>query len=329
MTAVVELDPIDERDQWLDWRREGLGGSDIAALCGMSRWATPMSLYLDKTGMLDDNDAGEAALWGRLLETPICWEFENRTGLHVAGRQLCVVDEEHPWRRATLDGLVTDSTLAYSLDYLLDVALGTFESKASSSFGNDDGIPDEYAVQCQWQMGTAGQTAGWLAVLHHGRSLAIHELAFEPAVYNGLCEIADRFWERVTDRNPPPADSAEATTAALKDAYRHLAGDGLAIELGDDQAAIARALVPARSAVKHAQAELDLVENQLRAALGEATVATYAGEELVTWKAQKTAAPFDRKAFTAAHPDLAAQFTGEPGTTRVLRPTKALKAMED
>lgn len=34
----------DERSEWLDWRRGGIGASDVAALCGMSPWASPMSV---------------------------------------------------------------------------------------------------------------------------------------------------------------------------------------------------------------------------------------------------------------------------------------------
>ena len=330
MTTVMHLDPIDARPEWLDHRRRGIGGSDIAALCGMSRFATPMSVYLDKIGMLDDSDAGEAALWGRLLETPIAWEFENRTGLHVAGAQLCVVDQRADWRRATLDGLVVETDARYTdtpipADEMLAAALGTFESKASSQFGFDDGIPDEYAVQCQWQMGITGLTAGWLAILHNGRRLVIEELEFDPSVFDGLAEIADRFWhDHILARNPPPVDSADATTQALKDAYRERA-QGTAVELSDDVALIARGLLPARAAVKKAQAELDLIENEIRAALGDHTVGTYAGEELVTWKAQNTAARFDVNGLRAAHPELVEKFMGEKGTTRVLRPTKALK----
>lgn len=327
MTAPTHLDPIEDRATWLEWRRQGIGGSDIAALCGMSRFATPMSVYLDKTGMLDDADAGEAALWGRLFETPIAWEFENRTGLHVIGAQLCVVDPNASWRRATLDGLVTDSH-AHDADVARDdltAALGTFESKASSQFGFEDGIPDEYAVQCQWQMGVTGLTTGWLAILHGGRRLVIEELEFEPGVFDGLREIADRFWhDHVLAQNPPPADSAEATTRALKDAWRDRASE-VAVEFSADVALLARGWLAQRDAAKRSQSQLDLIENQLRAALGEATLGTYAGEELVTWKPQKTGARLVLDALKAAHPEIVEKFMGEPGTTRVLRPTKALK----
>ena len=45
-----------ERAEWLDWRRGGIGSSDIAAIIGLSPWATPYSVWAEKTGRLDNHD---------------------------------------------------------------------------------------------------------------------------------------------------------------------------------------------------------------------------------------------------------------------------------
>ena len=38
------------RDAWLAARRSGIGGSDIAAICGLSPYQTPYDVWLDKLG---------------------------------------------------------------------------------------------------------------------------------------------------------------------------------------------------------------------------------------------------------------------------------------
>ena len=38
-----------ERDEWLKLRKEGIGGSDAGAICGLNPYASPMSVYQDKT----------------------------------------------------------------------------------------------------------------------------------------------------------------------------------------------------------------------------------------------------------------------------------------
>ena len=44
------------RDEWLDWRRKGLGGSDAAAVLGISPFRTARDLYYDKLGIVTADD---------------------------------------------------------------------------------------------------------------------------------------------------------------------------------------------------------------------------------------------------------------------------------
>src|SRR5690606_4476883 len=105
-------------------------------------------------------------------------------------------------RRATLDGLVFDRPDAFPPD-----ALGLLEVKTTSDDVSawEDGPPDHYRLQVLWSLGIVGLTRAWLAVLHRGQKLRIHELDFEPAIFESLCRIVDRFWhENVLAENPPP-----------------------------------------------------------------------------------------------------------------------------
>ncbi|MEO3946205.1 YqaJ viral recombinase family protein [Gorillibacterium sp. CAU 1737] len=38
-------------DQWLNYRRGGIGGSDIAAICGLSKWRTPIHVYAPRASL--------------------------------------------------------------------------------------------------------------------------------------------------------------------------------------------------------------------------------------------------------------------------------------
>ena len=58
------------RDEWLEKRRHGIGGSDAAIIMGVSPFSSLMDLWLDKTGQFEANedDASEAMYWGNVLE---------------------------------------------------------------------------------------------------------------------------------------------------------------------------------------------------------------------------------------------------------------------
>ena len=55
-------------EDWLEYRKQGIGGSDAAVACGISRYKSPVELWLEKTGQLPNQEAGEAAYWGTQLE---------------------------------------------------------------------------------------------------------------------------------------------------------------------------------------------------------------------------------------------------------------------
>ena len=70
-------------EDWLEYRKTGIGGSDAAVVCGISRYKSPVELWMEKTGQLPSQETGEAAYWGNLLEALVREEFTKRTGIAV------------------------------------------------------------------------------------------------------------------------------------------------------------------------------------------------------------------------------------------------------
>lgn len=64
-------------EEWLLHRRNGIGGSDLAAICGISKWRTPMHVYLEKLGETPEEQMGEAAEWGTRLEPLVADKFAS------------------------------------------------------------------------------------------------------------------------------------------------------------------------------------------------------------------------------------------------------------
>ena len=67
-------------EDWLEHRKLGIGGSDASVVCGINKYKSPVELWLDKTGQLPPQEAGEAAYWGTQLESIVRAEFTKRTG---------------------------------------------------------------------------------------------------------------------------------------------------------------------------------------------------------------------------------------------------------
>ena len=62
---------------WLKHRSLGIGGSDVAAILGLSKWKSPLSVYMDKVfpEQADDKPKHEAMEWGSRLENSIATKF--------------------------------------------------------------------------------------------------------------------------------------------------------------------------------------------------------------------------------------------------------------
>lgn len=101
------------RAEWLAQRRTGIGGSDVAAILGLSPWRTPYQVWEDKTGRSDDQEETPALYWGRLLEDPIRQAYADRTGLTVTKPDRMFTSEAHPFMLANLDGIASDLSLIH------------------------------------------------------------------------------------------------------------------------------------------------------------------------------------------------------------------------
>ena len=56
------------REEWLEWRRGGIGGSDAATIVGLNPYRSRLELYADKLGMMPEKEDSEAMRIGRDLE---------------------------------------------------------------------------------------------------------------------------------------------------------------------------------------------------------------------------------------------------------------------
>ena len=76
-----------DRKAWLEARKQGLGGSDVATIAGLSKWKSQVQVFLEKTQAIEQEDVqSEAAYFGNVLEEVVAQEFAKRTGLKVQRR---------------------------------------------------------------------------------------------------------------------------------------------------------------------------------------------------------------------------------------------------
>lgn len=266
-----------DRAQWLDRRRAGIGGSDIAAVLGVSPWRTPLQVWASKLVELDE-DADEVMAWGRRFEPLILdvWAAERRS--RVTHRGALIRNRERPWMMATLDG-VTRVTVAGLEDAYLATARrvpALVEAKSVSDWTWPE-IPQHYQLQAQWSMAVAGFELAFLVVLHGGRKLDTYDLPADPAVQAELIDEAALFWQAVEAGEPPAAEAGDLAFLSSLFPQSH----EQAVEIPPDAVA---ELYDSRRAYDAAKERKEDAEATVKAMLADADTAVSDQTVIATWK---------------------------------------------
>ena len=162
----IHIPPHDmSRETWLAERRKGLGGSDAAAACGLSRFTSPRQLFHDKRGDLEEQPDNDSFYWGRKLEGIVLEEAEQQTGLEMAPYKYMIWSQKYPWAFVNLDGLIYES--GDPVGIVECKTAGWIKSDEWGSSGTDL-MPREYVMQCQHALAVTALQFAILAVLIGG-----------------------------------------------------------------------------------------------------------------------------------------------------------------
>jgi putative phage-type endonuclease len=282
---------MSERDDWLRWRRDGIGGSDIPALLGLSRYASPWSLWAEKVGLLEPSETTQRQRIGQVLEDAIAVLFHEATGLYSVGSQTQCRHPEHPVAQCTADGFASEAPIVGPADFPNELTIGTHQIKTDGRFGWPDGVPVNIRAQCVWEMGVTRQQHCWLSVLFAGFRFEVFEIAWDADAERDwlvMLDAAETFWrEYVEPGNPPPIDDSDATSDAIRAVWpEHLPGASAPLDSLRDRLAQRSEL---QAQIKSTKAELSLIDNEIRATLADAEIGTLDGVPVFTYRTSQRA----------------------------------------
>lgn len=289
-------------EEWLAWRRRGVGGSDAPVIMGLSPYKGWLALYVDKTDRgLDPREPNESAYWGQQLEEIVAREFEKRSGLRVAEPTTPLVQHQTlTWMIGTPD--------RYVYDPVTGAFLGILECKTTAARRDEEWEqgPASYAVcQLQHYLAVVNAPRGWIAVLIGGQRYAHFAVERDDAYIERLVAEEARFWEHVTTDTPPPPDGRESTSSIINTKFQTSILDS-SVELEGEARDAALRLIELAKEVP--VVEIDRLKNVVKLALREHEVGLVDGVPLISWR-PSSRTTFDVKRFKAERPDLVDAYT--------------------
>jgi len=286
-----------DRSDWLDLRRTGVGGSDIAALVWphlpsatvlgeRPPFKSRMQVYLDKTGQLDEEAPSEYLRDGSDLEPHVAarlreWAHEHEPTLSFDDEppQTKLVERERKGRYLPM--IVSLDRFGRLGEEPVGIELKTTNPHSFEAW--EYGVPLSYRCQVQWYMEGLSLPRFYVACWSYGRPLSVHVVEHDAAFCNQLLDAAVDFWhDHILADSPPPYDGSKSDTLRLAELYPQATNTEVvaldsdkAVELVDDYRTCSEQ-------VEFWGEQLEGVKNRLRALLGDAAYGRV-GEYLVSY----------------------------------------------
>jgi putative phage-type endonuclease len=275
-------------------RTKFIGGSDAAAILGVSKWKTPFQLYQEKIGALfeESNPMRDRVLnrgkrWEPVVVEMLIDELQDRGhDVEIIARNERYQDPEFPFLACELD-------LELRIDgEEVNGEMKTVHPFAAKDWGEPetDEIPIYYAAQVMHGLMIKPRRRAIIAALIGADDLRIHFLDRDEETIAGMRPREIEFWERIQNRVPPdPTDPVDVKWLYQRDG-------GTAIEADDDLVLICQRLKDMKSDAKNLDAQIELIAAQIKARMGAAATLLYRGKPLATWKNNKDSVATDWKA---------------------------------
>lgn len=210
------------RNDWLQMRKTGIGGSDAGAVCGLNPYSSAMNVFYDKTSEeLSDFD-NEAIRQGRDLEEYVARRFMEQTGKRVYRSNKMYRSTAHPFMLADIDRLISGENAGLECKTVSPYM-------ADKWIGNE--IPPHYMIQCHHYMAVTGKEAWYIAAVILGQGFLYRKILRDESLIQNLTSIEEQFWKNhvLTGKMPDP-DGSKACDEVLAQ-YFKTAASGSSIPL--------------------------------------------------------------------------------------------------
>lgn len=289
--SIVKVSTVGmSREEWLEERRHGIGGSDAGALVGMSKYASPYTVWLDKTGKLPDKEDTEAMRCGRDLEEYVARRFCEATGKKVRRDNHIIKNSLYPFAHANVDRVIVGENAGLECKTTSTLDLKQFRGVE---------FPERYYCQCVHYMAVTGMDRWYLAVLVYGKGFYTYTLERDQAEIDALMAAEAEFWPLVENNTPPALDGGEASEKAISTVYADSVPGSVQL-FGRE--GMLEDYFRLKEQKKELEEQLGQIENTIKVDMGENDSGVCSGFK-VSWKTQQRST-FQAKDFQRQHPEI-------------------------
>ena len=277
------------REEWLKWRQKGVGGSDIASICGINPWSSPLAVYYSKIEKVPELEAENLpAELGLFLEPFIKIKFEKwfkeNEGLDMSVLPTPYI-LQHPTNKIALANL--DGHFAHPRTG--DWTIVEYKTTSERNYQDwaDGSLPDYYYLQIQWYLYVTNVKKCYLAFLIGNNKFNVTVIERNEEVIEMIVKKVDEFWNTFVEKKVAPApDGSTSSAEILAKMYENVeVGKEIIIEDVKYQM-YCDEVEKIKKKATEMKKDLEQYEQWIKEKMGTAEIGK-AGEWKITWKEQE------------------------------------------
>ena len=278
------------KEQWLEARKCGIGGSDAASILGLNPYKSSVSVYIEKVdyihgvSMSDKNingckidNSNEEANYrmelGNKLEDFVANEFSLKTGLKVRNVNGILKNDKYPFAIANIDRAVVGEK-------------AFLECKVTNSYSKkvwQMGVPIHYQIQVNHYMAVTGATHCYVAALIGNEELIIHRIDRDEEIIDEIMKLEAMFWDKcILGGEIPAPDGSLDYSIVLQGLYKDSKDEELILF---EQEKLLDRYDEITAIYKEIEVERKKIEQYIQVQMKEYEVG-FIGDRRITWKKQ-------------------------------------------
>lgn len=249
--------------KWLEQRKEGIGGSDVASILNLSPWKSAVTLFYEKLGILPEQEATVQMKLGTYLESGILQVFrEEYPTVKVYPGNMTFASSEDSRFRANPDAIIEDS---YG-------NLAILEIKHTGSYWTE--LPVHYRYQVLWYQYVTGLKSPATVYAVTGGSVRAFTVEWDDSLMEVVKSAVRAFCDLLAAETPPTYDGSDSTYQTVRELSPGIEDREVELECAVE-------LLAARQIFEAAEANLQKYKSQAMAELQGARIGTWNGTPIV------------------------------------------------
>ena len=265
--VIVETAGLTE-DEWLEYRRQGIGGSDAAAILGVSPFATARDLYYDKLKVVsygEDESNWVAKKIGHLLEDLVAEIFHKKIGYPIYQIHKMFRHPTYDYMLADIDYFVT---LPNGETAILEIKTTNYNAKEHWWQDGKEVVPINYEVQGRHYMCVMNINHVFYCCLYGNNEdeVIIRHIERNMDYEQELIALESNFWNHhILTKTPPPyTEDGELILSSVKHHFGPADQVAPQVKLGSTFSNYVVRFTELQAQKKIADAESKRLENEMK-----------------------------------------------------------------